>query len=289
MLQGIDTLVLDLQDIGSRFYTYMTTMGYVMEEAAKRKIAVVVLDRPNPIGGAAIEGPLVDQSELSFAAYHPDARPARDDAGRTGAAVQRRAEDRRRPHRRRDEVLGPRQLVRPDRPDVDQPVAEHAEHGGGEPLHGHRRHRGVEPLGGARHRLAVRAVRRAVDRRPAAGRGAEPAEPARRALLPDQLHARVQPVRERALPRRLHHRHRPRAAEAGARRGWKWRRRSTGCSRRRSRWTRWAGCSARTPSSASGPGKTRRPSPRPGRAANRRGGCCARNTCATVDLRLART
>ena len=71
MLQGIDTLVLDLQDIGSRFYTYMTTMGYVMEEAAKRKIAVVVLDRPNPVGGTAIEGPLVDQSELSFVAYHP--------------------------------------------------------------------------------------------------------------------------------------------------------------------------------------------------------------------------
>jgi uncharacterized protein YbbC (DUF1343 family)/CubicO group peptidase (beta-lactamase class C family) len=71
MLQGIDTLVVDLQDIGARFYTYMTTMGYVMEEAAKRNIAVVVLDRPNPVNGVSIEGPLVDQSELSFVAYHP--------------------------------------------------------------------------------------------------------------------------------------------------------------------------------------------------------------------------
>ena len=71
MLQGIDTLVFDLQDIGARFYTYMTTMGYVMEEAAKRNIAVVVLDRPNPVNGVSIEGPLVDQSELSFVAYHP--------------------------------------------------------------------------------------------------------------------------------------------------------------------------------------------------------------------------
>jgi uncharacterized protein YbbC (DUF1343 family)/CubicO group peptidase (beta-lactamase class C family) len=71
MLAGIDALVIDLQDIGARFYTYMTTMGYVMEEAAKRKIAVIVLDRPNPIGGVAIEGPSVDQSELSFVAYHP--------------------------------------------------------------------------------------------------------------------------------------------------------------------------------------------------------------------------
>ncbi|HXG54316.1 MAG TPA: serine hydrolase, partial [Vicinamibacterales bacterium] len=46
-LDGVDTLVLDLQDIGARFYTYITTMAYVMEEAAKRKIGVVVLDRPN--------------------------------------------------------------------------------------------------------------------------------------------------------------------------------------------------------------------------------------------------
>ena len=50
MLQGIDTVVVDLQDIGARFYTYPSTIAYVMEEAAKRKIAVVVLDRPNPLG-----------------------------------------------------------------------------------------------------------------------------------------------------------------------------------------------------------------------------------------------
>jgi uncharacterized protein YbbC (DUF1343 family)/CubicO group peptidase (beta-lactamase class C family) len=71
MLQGIDTLVLDLQDIGARFYTYTTTMAYVMEEAAKRKIGVVVLDRPNPVTGVSIEGPTVDASELSFTAYYP--------------------------------------------------------------------------------------------------------------------------------------------------------------------------------------------------------------------------
>ena len=56
-LDGIDTLVIDLQDIGVRFYTYQLAMGYAMEEAAKRKIAVVVLDRPNPINGWQIEGP----------------------------------------------------------------------------------------------------------------------------------------------------------------------------------------------------------------------------------------
>jgi uncharacterized protein YbbC (DUF1343 family) len=71
MLEGIDTMVIDLQDIGARFYTYMTTMAYVMEEAAKRKIAVVVLDRPNPVNGFQIEGPTLDKAALSFVGYFP--------------------------------------------------------------------------------------------------------------------------------------------------------------------------------------------------------------------------
>ena len=69
MLQDIDTLVVDLQDIGARFYTYATTLAYVMEEAAKRKLSVVVLDRPNPIGGAHIEGPMLDTAQLGFTGY----------------------------------------------------------------------------------------------------------------------------------------------------------------------------------------------------------------------------
>jgi len=71
MLAGIDTMVVDIQDIGARFYTYITTLGYVMEEAARRKIAVVVLDRPNPIGGWIVEGPTSDQDLASFVAYLP--------------------------------------------------------------------------------------------------------------------------------------------------------------------------------------------------------------------------
>jgi uncharacterized protein YbbC (DUF1343 family)/CubicO group peptidase (beta-lactamase class C family) len=71
MLAGVDTIVIDLQDIGARFYTYMTTMAYVMEEAAKRKIAVVVLDRPNPINGFHIEGPTLDKAATSFTGYFP--------------------------------------------------------------------------------------------------------------------------------------------------------------------------------------------------------------------------
>ena len=71
MLQGIDTLVIDLQDVGVRFYTYGTTMAYVMEEAAKRKVRVVVLDRPNPIGGWQIEGPALDDGASGFTGYIP--------------------------------------------------------------------------------------------------------------------------------------------------------------------------------------------------------------------------
>lgn len=71
MLQGIDTLVFDVQDAGVRFYTYTATMGYCMEEAAKRSIAFFVLDRPNPIGGEIVEGPMLDADKTSFTAYFP--------------------------------------------------------------------------------------------------------------------------------------------------------------------------------------------------------------------------
>ncbi len=69
MLAGIDTLVFDVQDAGVRFYTYTTTMAYCMEEAAKRKIAFFVLDRPNPLGGEIVEGPMLDADKTSFTAY----------------------------------------------------------------------------------------------------------------------------------------------------------------------------------------------------------------------------
>ena len=71
MLDNLDAIVIDLQDIGARFYTYMTTMAYVMEEAAKKGINVVVLDRPNPIGGVQIEGPPLDPASMGFTGYFP--------------------------------------------------------------------------------------------------------------------------------------------------------------------------------------------------------------------------
>jgi len=71
MLTGIDALVFDLQDAGVRFYTYTTTMAYCMEEAAKRNIAFYVLDRPNPVGGEIVEGPMLDADKTAFVGYFP--------------------------------------------------------------------------------------------------------------------------------------------------------------------------------------------------------------------------
>jgi uncharacterized protein YbbC (DUF1343 family) len=69
MLQGVDALVFDIQDVGVRFYTYETTMAYAMEAAAKAGIPYYLLDRPNPITGTRVEGPLLDAGATSFVGY----------------------------------------------------------------------------------------------------------------------------------------------------------------------------------------------------------------------------
>ena len=70
-LKDIDTLVFDIQDIGCRFYTYLSTLGHILEAAHTHKKRVVVLDRPNPITGTHLEGPLADGNKLAFVAYYP--------------------------------------------------------------------------------------------------------------------------------------------------------------------------------------------------------------------------
>jgi uncharacterized protein YbbC (DUF1343 family) len=71
MLAGLDVLVFDVQDAGVRFYTYITTMGYAMEAAAAHHVAFYVLDRPDPLGGELIEGPMLDRDRTSFTGYFP--------------------------------------------------------------------------------------------------------------------------------------------------------------------------------------------------------------------------
>jgi len=65
-MEGIDFLIYDIQDVGARFYTYITTLKHILEAAAETKIPVYVLDRPNPVGGEMVEGPLMNPEFESF-------------------------------------------------------------------------------------------------------------------------------------------------------------------------------------------------------------------------------
>ena len=71
MLQGVDLIIYDIQDIGARFYTYISTLGLVMEAAGALQLPVLVLDRPNPIRSDIVEGPLLDLNYQSFVGKYP--------------------------------------------------------------------------------------------------------------------------------------------------------------------------------------------------------------------------
>ncbi len=70
VIRNLDVLVFDLQDAGARFYTYEATLGYFLEAAAKAGKPIVVLDRPNPVNGAYVQGPVSDAGQESFVNYH---------------------------------------------------------------------------------------------------------------------------------------------------------------------------------------------------------------------------
>ncbi len=69
-LTDIDVLLFDIQDVGARFYTYISTLGYTLEACAENDVEIYVLDRPNPIGGFDVEGPSSDAACESFTSYH---------------------------------------------------------------------------------------------------------------------------------------------------------------------------------------------------------------------------
>ncbi|MEZ5849552.1 MAG: DUF1343 domain-containing protein [Hyphomicrobiaceae bacterium] len=71
MLAGLDVLVFDMQDIGARFYTYISTMGLAMQAAAVARLPFVVLDRPNPLGGAYVSGFVLERAHASFVGLYP--------------------------------------------------------------------------------------------------------------------------------------------------------------------------------------------------------------------------
>src|SRR6185503_9418525 len=71
MLRGLDVLVIDLQDVGTRIYTYIYTMAYCLEAARAHRVKVIVCDRPNPIGGVQVEGPMLVRGFESFVGLYP--------------------------------------------------------------------------------------------------------------------------------------------------------------------------------------------------------------------------
>ncbi len=71
MLAGLDAMVFDVQDVGSRYYTYIWTMAHAMEACARDNVELIVLDRPNPIDGLHVEGNLIEGAHLSFVGLYP--------------------------------------------------------------------------------------------------------------------------------------------------------------------------------------------------------------------------
>ena len=71
VLKGLDAVLVDLQNVGARFYTYETTMGYFLEAAAQAGIDIIVLDRPNPVTGSLVQGPVSESGHESFVNYFP--------------------------------------------------------------------------------------------------------------------------------------------------------------------------------------------------------------------------
>ena len=169
VLKRLDAVVIDLADAGARFYTYETTVGYFLEAAAKAGIEVVILDRPDPITGSFVQGPVSDEGRESFTNYFPE--PVRH--GMTMGELAKMFNAERHIGAQLDVVADARLaaggLVRFDRPRVGESVAEFAEFDRGDALSGSGDDRGHECLGGTRDGYSVRSGGRALDQEQGTG------------------------------------------------------------------------------------------------------------------------
>ena len=163
-LRDLDALVFDIQDIGCRFYTYISTMGLAMEAAAKSGKKMFILDRVNPIGGIVFDGP-AECGPSSFTALPSDRGAAWDDGGGVGWDVQHRAGDQVRPHGNPARRLVARILVRSNRAAMVEPITQHAGSHRSHPLSWSRSVGNHRPLGRPRYRHPVRGGGRALHRR----------------------------------------------------------------------------------------------------------------------------
>ena len=154
VVRKLDVLVVDLQDVGARFSSYESTLGYFLEAAAKAKKPIVVLDRPNPLTGAYVQGPLSDAGQESFVNYYP--LPVRH--GMTIGELAKLFNEEK--HIDADLTVVPmRGWLRGDwfdyRRRVDEPHAHHSQPRPGYVVSGRRSHRGHQRFGRSRHRHAV--------------------------------------------------------------------------------------------------------------------------------------
>ena len=201
MLRDLDVLVIDLQDIGARIYTYIYTMANCLRAAARHRIPVIVCDRPNPIGGVHVEGASLSRGFESFVGQFPI--PMRhgmtigelaglfNDQFGIGASLEICA----------DGALAPRTVRGRDRTALGDALTEHAHarRGGGVSGHGPlRRH---VALGRTRHDSPVRTGRRPVDRRRCLRGRDECARAARRLLQAGRVRPDIPETWRRVLRR----------------------------------------------------------------------------------------
>ena len=217
-MAGVDAIVYDIQDMGARFYTYESTLGYFLEAAAKAGKEIVVLDRPNPIGGAYVQGPMLDAGRESFVGYWRT--PVRHGMTVGELAGLFNGE---RTIGAKLSVVRMEGWLRGDwfdstgrvwiNPSPNMRSLTEAELYPGIGMIEVRRN-----FRRPRHRHAFRACGRAVDRRRCAGRLFERARDRRRSLCAGELHAQCLELRKPIMRRREHHRDQSRSA--GRARAW---------------------------------------------------------------------
>ena len=211
-IAGLDVLVFDIADAGVRFYTYESTLGYFLEAAAKAGKEIVVLDRPNPITGAFIQGPMRDAERESFVSYGEV--PVRH--GMTMGELARMFNAER--------GIGAKLTVVPmegwmrgdwfrfDRRAVDESVAESAQSDTGDSLSRRGNDRDDERFRWPRDGYAVRGVWCAVDRARGSGAVSECARDRGNAVCSGALHSGDLPLCRAGVRRRESHAHRSRCA-----------------------------------------------------------------------------
>ena len=210
MLRNVDVLVFDIQDVGARFYTYISTMGLAMQAAAAARIPFVVLDRPNPLGGEYVSGFVLEPPLRSFVGQYPIpivhgmtvGELARMIKGERLARRPRRA----RAERRRDAGLAAVHALAADAARVGRHQPQHPNLRVGAGLSRHRHRRRSRGQRGARHADALLAIRRTLARCGAHGGQAQCARPPRRDVSSGGLHAALDPGRRCAPAFRGHER-----------------------------------------------------------------------------------